>query len=48
MIKFTVTMEKFGCEHSRRVTVMAADPYEAMAVAQLKHRGWQPVDVVAA
>ncbi len=46
MIKYTVILEKFGYETSKRVTVFAASPYEAMAVAS--KNGWQAVDVVAA
>lgn len=47
MNKYTVIMEKYGCERAKRVTVLAADPYQAMADAQAKHRGWVPVDVIA-
>lgn len=48
MTKYTVTMESYNCERAKRVTVFAADEYEAIAVAQMKYRGWQPVDVQAA
>ena len=45
MIKYTVILEKSGHETSKRVTVFAASPYDAMAVAS--KNGWQAVDVIA-
>ena len=48
MTRYTVILEKFNYEGCKRVTVMADTPYEAMATAQLKYRGWTPVDVVVA
>jgi len=42
--QFTVTMESYegGC---KRVKVLAHGPEDAMALAQMKYRGWYPVDV---
>lgn len=48
MTKFTVVLESHESERSKRVTVIASDACEAMAIAQMKYRGWYPVDVVAA
>ena len=46
MSKYIVILEKFGYENSKRVTVFAASPYDAMAVAS--KNGWQAVDVISA
>lgn len=52
MTKFIVTLEKYGNERSKRVTVECMDneyaEANAMALAQMKCRGWIPVDVCRA
>ena len=45
---YIVTLEKFGEERSRRVRLLASDAHDAMAAAQIRHRGWWAVEVVAA
>ena len=48
MRKFTVVMESYESENSKRVTVVASNEYDAMAEAQMRFPGWMPVDVEAA
>lgn len=43
MKQFTVIME--NGEKEKHVKVMATDQYHAFAVAQLKYKGWYPVDI---
>ena len=44
MKTWTVTLENYegGC---KRVKIIAVSAYQAMADAQIKYRGWTPVDV---
>lgn len=44
MKTYTVTLENYegGC---KRVKVISTSPEQAMADAQMKYRGWMPVDV---
>jgi hypothetical protein len=42
MYKYRVTLESY-CGECKRITVVASDPYTAMAMAQ--RGGWYPVDV---
>lgn len=46
MKTYTVILESYNCETSRRVRVIAASPYDAMAAAQMKCPGWYPVEVL--
>lgn len=41
---WTVTLENYE-GRCKRVKVLAASSYQAMADAQMKYRGWTPVDV---
>lgn len=44
MHTYTVTLEAYNEEFSRRVKVDAFDEYDAMATAQIQNPGWHPVD----
>jgi len=49
MNKYTVTLESNTTGKAKRVSVMAEDQFDAMAVAQLaQRRGWTPVEAVPA
>lgn len=44
MKTWTVTLESYE-GRCKRVKILAADAYEAMAAAQMKYTGWIPVEV---
>jgi hypothetical protein len=44
MTTYTVTLENYEGK-CKRVKVIAVSPYDAMAAAQMKYRGWTPVEV---
>lgn len=46
MKKFTVVLENWD-GRCKRVTVSAANEYDAFAAAQLKYKTWTPVEAVA-